>query len=394
MKMKFQRVFLIVLDSLGIGELPDAALFGDEGSHTLRSVSRSEKCVIPNLLKMGLGNIENQDFLPSEPSPTAAFGRMAERSMGKDTTVGHWELAGLISPSPLPTYPEGFPDEILSAFAEKTGRGVLCNKPYSGTEVIEKYGREHLESGKWIVYTSADSVFQIAAHEDLIPPETLYEACRIARGILQGEHGVGRVIARPFVGEEGAFTRTANRRDFSLEPPGKTLPDAVKEAGLDSIFIGKITDIFASRGATKSIKTKSNRHGMEETLRMAREDFRGLCFVNLVEFDSQYGHRNDVDGYAAALSEFDAFLPSLMAELKAGDVLVITADHGCDPATPSTDHSREYVPVLVWGDGILPRDLKTRESFADLGATVAELLGLGNRWEAESFFSRITEKGE
>ena len=269
----FRRVILVVLDSLGIGELPDAEKFGDVGSHTLRSISRSEKFCIPNLLKMGLGRIENQDFLLCEKNPTAAFGRMAEKSMGKDTTVGHWELAGIISASPFPTYPDGFPKEILEEFEKKTGRGVLCNMPYSGTEVIEDFGEEHLKSGKYIVYTSADSVFQIAAHEDKIPLEELYRDCRIAREILKGKHGVGRVIARPFKGTVGNFTRTANRKDFSLEPTGKTLPDAVKEAGMDSIFIGKISDIFASRGATESIKTRSNDHGMEEILKAVKKGF-------------------------------------------------------------------------------------------------------------------------
>ena len=385
----FRRVILVVLDSLGIGELPDADAFGDVGSHTLRSISKSDKFSIPNLSKLGLGRIEKQDFLPYEKNPAAAFGRMAEKSMGKDTTVGHWELAGIVSASPFPTYPQGFPKEILETFEKRTGRGVLCNLPYSGTEVIKRYGKEHLETGKYIVYTSADSVFQIAAHEEKIPLEELYRDCRIAREILQGEHGVGRVIARPFTGSEGNFTRTANRKDFSLEPTGKTLPDAVKEAGMDSIFIGKISDIFASRGATETIKTRSNDHGMEEILKAVKKDFCGLLFANLVEFDSQYGHRNDVDGYAAALSRFDDFLPSLYGELKDEDLLVITADHGCDPGTPSTDHSREYVPVLLFGKGVTPCDLGTRSGFGDLGATLAEALGLDNIWQAESFLHSI-----
>ncbi len=389
---KFKRVFLVVLDSLGIGELPDAKEFGDEGSHTLKSISRSESFHIPNLLKMGLGCVEGQEFLPREKNPTAAFGRMGEKSCGKDTTVGHWELAGLVSSRPFPTYPNGFPSEILEEFEKKVGRGVLCNKPYSGTEVIEKYGKEHLESGKYIVYTSADSVFQIAAHEALVSLDELYSACKIAREILQGEHGVGRVIARPFLGKPGSFYRTPNRRDFSLEPSGKTLPDAVKEKGLDSIFIGKIADIFASRGATEIIKTHSNEHGMEEFLKGAEKEFHGLLFLNLVEFDSHFGHRNDVDGYAAALSRFDAFLPSLQKKMKEGDLLVITADHGCDPGTPSTDHSREYVPVLLWGEGISPMDLGTRWGFADVGATVAEALGLENIWDAESFYPMILQE--
>jgi phosphopentomutase len=335
----FHRVLILVLDSLGAGALPDAHLFGDEGSHTIRSISSSPLFSVPNLLKMGLGNIPGLEFLPSRTSPTASFGRMAERSMGKDTTIGHWELAGIVSPEPLPTYPKGFPREILDPFEKIVGKKVLCNLPYSGTAVIEDYWEEHRKTGSPIVYTSADSVFQIAAHEEIIPLDTLYEYCLAARKLLQGKDAVGRVIARPFIGEKGNFVRTANRRDFSLEPPFPTLPDQVKAADLDVVFVGKVGDIFASRGMTKLVKTKGNEDGMEKILNLAKEPFHGLLFANLVDFDSQYGHRNDVDGYAAALSRFDSFLPSLLSEIGSEDVLFITADHGCDPATPSTDHS-------------------------------------------------------
>ena len=310
--------------------------------------------------------------------------------MGKDTTIGHWELAGLISDSPLPTYPQGFPEEILAPFRDETGRGILANAPWSGTEVIEVYGKEHMETGKLIVYTSADSVFQIAAHEDIVPPEQLYEYCRIARKLLKGKHGVGRVIARPFVGTPGNFTRTANRHDFSLEPPGKTLPDAVKESGLDSIGVGKINDIFAGIGMTEYVHTKSNPDGMEKTLAYARNGFTGLCFVNLVEFDSHYGHRRDAAGYANALNEFDAWLPKLLDILNPEDAVIITADHGCDPGyTASTDHTREYVPLLVYGAQVTPIALGTRQTFADVAATVTELLGAGLDTPGKSFAKEI-----
>ena len=297
--------------------------------------------------------------------------------MGKDTTIGHWEIAGIVSPDPLPTYPQGFPEEVLAPFRAATGRGVLANAPWSGTAVIEKYGQEHMRTGDLIVYTSADSVFQIAAHEDIVPPEQLYEYCRIARKILQGKHGVGRVIARPFVGQPGSFKRTANRHDFSLEPPKQTLPEAVKAAGLASIGVGKIHDIFAGQGLTEHVYNKSNADGMAHTMRYAAQDFKGLCFVNLVDFDMQYGHRRDIDGYARALNEFDAWLPRLMEQLTDEDVVMITADHGCDPAyTATTDHTREYVPLMVLGKGIKSVNLGTRESFADIAATVAELLNV------------------
>lgn len=385
-----KRVFLIILDSCGAGALPDAAQFGDAGTNTLRSCFDTGLLHIPNLLQMGLGNIEGLSFLGRTDCPTAAFGRMAEQSRGKDTTIGHWELAGLISSSPLPTYPQGFPEEILEPFRKETGRDVLANAPWSGTEVIAEYGPEHIRTGALIVYTSADSVFQIAAHEDIVPPEQLYEYCRIARRLLRGKHGVGRVIARPFVGTPGNFTRTANRHDFSLEPPGKTLPDAVKEVGLSSIGVGKINDIFAGQGITEYVLTKSNLDGMEKTLAYGDKAFQGLCFVNLVEFDSHYGHRRDAVGYARALNEFDAWLPKFMEKLGPEDAVMITADHGCDPGyEASTDHTREYVPLLVQGKGVKPVALGTRQSFADVAATAAEALGATLETPGKSFLEEI-----
>ncbi len=372
-----KRVFLIVLDSLGIGYLPDAEKFGDAGANTLKSCAKSTHLHIPNLIAAGLGNIDGVDYLPKADKPTGIYGRLAEKSAGKDTTIGHWELAGIVSESPLPTYPNGFPEEVLKPFREQTGRGVLANAPWSGTAVIQEYGAEHLKTGDLIVYTSADSVFQIAAHEDIVPPEQLYEYCRIARKILQGKHGVGRVIARPFVGTPGNFTRTANRHDFSLEPPAQTLLDAVKNAGLSTIGVGKIHDIFAGQGLTEYVYNESNANGMAHTLRYAEQDFSGLCFVNLVDFDMVYGHRRDIDGYAKALSEFDAWLPEFLAALGEEDVVIITADHGCDPGfTASTDHTREYVPVLILGRGVTPRNIGTRDSFTYVADTVKAYLGV------------------
>ena len=385
-----KRVFLIVLDSFGIGQMPDSPAFGDAGANTLASCARSEKLQIPNLLQAGLGNIRGVDCVDGAQNPTGAYGRMAEASRGKDTTIGHWELAGIISDRPLPTYPEGFPEEILEPFRAATGRNVLANAPWSGTAVIERYGQEHMDSGDLIVYTSADSVFQIAAHEDIVPPEQLYECCRAARELLRGKHGVGRVIARPFVGAPGSFQRTANRHDFSLEPPARTLLDAVKQAGLDSIGVGKIHDIFAGVGLTEHVYNRSNADGMDHGLSYARKDFTGLCFVNLVDFDSQYGHRRDAEGYAEALSAFDRWLPELLEELTEEDVLIITADHGCDPGfTATTDHTREYVPVLVLGKKVKPVDLGTRKTFADVAATVAQLLGVDLETPGTSFAGEI-----
>ena len=386
-----KRVFLFVLDSCGCGEMPDAASFGDYGVNTLKSCSTSDKLHIPNMLACGLGNIDNVDYLPKAEHQTGACARLKEASMGKDTTIGHWEIAGLVSPDPLPTYPNGFPEEILKPFREATGRGVLANAPWSGTEVINKYGAEHLRTGDLIVYTSADSVFQIAAHEELVPPEQLYEYCRIARKLLVGKHGVGRVIARPFVGnEKDGFTRTSNRHDFSLEPPAETMLDAVKAAGLDSIGVGKIYDIFAHRGTTEYTYTKGNTDGLNKTMAYADRDFHGLCFINLVDFDMLYGHRRNIDGYAAALTEFDGWFAEFMQKLGEDDIVMITADHGCDPAyTATTDHTREYVPLLIAGKRVKPVNLGTRTSFADIAATVTELLGVDYQTPGRSFAKEI-----
>ena len=386
-----KRVFLIVLDSCGAGALPDSESFGDVGVHTLRSCATSPYLQIPNMVKAGIGNIQGLEFLGKAEAPLGAYGRMAERSMGKDTTIGHWEIAGLISNNPLPTYPEGFPEEVLEPFRQATSRGVLANAPWSGTAVLDAFGEEHMRTGDLIVYTSADSVFQIAAHEDIVPPEQLYEYCRIARKILTGKHGVGRVIARPFVGSgKGNFKRTANRHDFSLEPPQVTLLDAVKAAGLDSIGVGKIYDIFAGIGTTEHVYNTSNANGMEHTDHYAAKDFKGLCFVNLVDFDMAFGHRRDIDGYAKALTEFDTWLGGFMEKLGDEDVLMITADHGCDPGyAATTDHTREYVPLLVLGKQVKPVDLGTRESFADIAATVAQLLDVQLTTEGVSFADQI-----
>ena len=385
-----KRVFLFVLDSCGIGALPDAKQFGDGDVNTLRSCAATGKLQIPNLVAAGLGNADGVSYLPKTGAPTGAVARLAERSMGKDTTIGHWEIAGIVSPDPLPTYPEGFPEEVLAPFRKATGRGILANAPWSGTAVIEAYGKEHMETGDLIVYTSADSVFQIAAHEEVVPLEQLYEYCKTARKQLQGKHGVGRVIARPFVGEPGSFKRTANRHDYSLEPPRETLLDAVKAAGKASIAVGKIYDIFAGRGTTEHVYNKSNANGLEHAMHYAKQDFEGLCFVNLVDFDMVYGHRRDPEGYARALNEFDAWLPGFLEKLGEDDMVMITADHGCDPCfTETTDHTREYVPLVVLGKAVKPVNLGTRESFADIAATVAELLDVPLDTPGESFAGRI-----
>ena len=386
-----KRVFLIVLDSCGIGQMPDCEKFGDIGVNTLRSCSTSRKFSIPNLLKAGIGSIDGVDYLPKAEQPQGAYARLTEASMGKDTTIGHWEIAGVVSPEPLPTFPDGFPQEVLAEFEKQTGRGVLCNKPYSGTDVIRDYGEEQLKTGKWIVYTSADSVFQVAAHEELIPLEELYEACHKARNILRGKHGVGRVIARPFVGDSvNGFKRTSNRHDYSLEPPRATMLDAIKAAGLDSIAVGKIHDIFAGFGDTEYVYNKSNANGMEHTTNFAKKDFRGLCFVNLVDFDMVYGHRRDIDGYANALTEFDSWLGQFLPTLGEEDLVMITADHGCDPAyTATTDHTREFVPLLILGKAVKNVNLGTRKSFADIAATVTELLGVDYDTPGVSFAKEI-----
>lgn len=372
-----KRVFLIVLDSVGIGEMPDAAEYGDAGSNTILAASKSPYFSMPNMKKLGYFNIDGVAVEDKEEKPQASFARLAESSKGKDTTIGHWEITGVISKSPLPTYPNGFPKEIIEEFSKKTGRGVLCNRPYSGTEVIKDYGAEHVKTGDLIVYTSADSVFQIAAHEEVVPVEQLYEYCEIARKMLVGEQGVGRVIARPFVGEEGNYTRTSNRHDFSLEPPKTTMLDQMKAEGLDVLAVGKINDIFAGKGITEFVRTVNNEDGINKTLEFMEREFEGICFVNLVDYDMLYGHRNDVDGYAKALSYFDERLPELLLKMGDEDILMITADHGCDPSTPSTDHSREYTPLIMYGKPIEPGvNYGTRETFADIAATILSYFGI------------------
>lgn len=365
-----------MLDSFGIGEAPDAALYGDAGSDTLGTVYKSTFFSMPNTRSLGLFNIEGVTPRDAAPAPRGSFARLREASRGKDTTTGHWEMAGLISHTPFPTYPDGFPDDVIRRFEAAVGRKTLCNRPYSGTKVVADYGDEHVRTGSLIVYTSADSVFQIAAHEDVVPPEELYDICRTARGILNGPHAVGRVIARPFAGSAGNYARTPRRHDFSLVPPKETLLDLISGAGLCTIGVGKIGDIFAMKGVCESHPTLSNRDGMEKTLEIQKRDFSGLCFVNLVDFDMLYGHRNDVGGYARALGEFDCQLGAFLCGMRPDDVLFITADHGCDPGTPSTDHSREYVPLIACGPSIRPGvNLGTLPTFADLGATAADLLG-------------------
>ena len=379
-----KRVFLVVLDSFGIGEEPDANLFGDVGTNTLRSVSQSPFFKFDHMRELGFFNIDGVEAGTKINEPKGAFARMREASMGKDTTIGHWEIGGIISPKPFPTYPDGFPDEILKEFEKRTGRGVLCNKPYSGTVVINDYGDEQKETGKWIVYTSADSVFQIAAHEDWIPLDELYNACKTAREILVGEHAVGRVIARPYTGSSGNYTRTTNRHDFSLEPVRDTILDVIKANGMEVLSVGKIYDIFAHRGMTDFVFTTGNTDGMNKMEEWMDRDFEGLCFVNLVDFDMLYGHRNDVDGYAKALAEFDARLPGFLSKLRDDDVFMITADHGCDPGfTKSTDHSREYVPFVAYGRNIIPGNYGTRKTFADIGATVLKYLGINETLDGE-----------
>lgn len=368
-----KRVFLIVLDSFGIGQMPDAEKFGDYGVDTLGTVSKSPYFSMPNMEKLGLFQIEGTSVESKVTDITGRVARMTEASMGKDTTIGHWEIAGIYSPTPLPTYPDGFPKEVLDAFKKATGRGVLCNKPYSGTEVIKVYGDEHVKTGDLIVYTSADSVFQIAAHEDVVPVEQLYEYCRMARKILTGKHGVGRVIARPFTGESGNYTRTPRRHDFLLEPPADTILNILQAHGKDTIAVGKIFDIFAGSGISEHVYTSGNAEGIERTLEYLDKDFEGICFINLVDFDMLYGHRRDIDGYAKALSYFDGKLPEIMAKMRDEDVLMITADHGCDPGyLKTTDHTREYTPFVMYGKPVAPGNLGTRKTFADIGASVLQ----------------------
>lgn len=388
--MDIKRVFLIVLDSFGCGDAPDASLYGDEGSDTLASVSKSSKLHIPHMISLGLSDIDGVLALGKTPAPKGAFGRLTERSAGKDTVTGHWELAGVTLSSPFPTYPQGFPKEIIDELSRITGKEFLCNLPYSGTQLLLDYGKEHIKTGKLILYTSGDSVMQIAAHEDIVPIEELYDICKKARELMKGEHAVGRIIARPFVGEYPNFTRTANRRDFALTPPAATMLDVLCASGFDCIGVGKIEDIFAGQGLTRAIHTGPNDIGMKVTDEIVNENFNGLCFINLVDFDSVYGHRNDCDGYAEALSRFDLWLGGFLEKMRDEDVLMITADHGCDPLTPSTDHSRERVPLLVYGKSIKAgTNIKTRDSFADVAATCLHMLGAPLNTEGISFFDEI-----
>lgn len=383
-----KRVFLIVLDSFGVGEMPDAADFGDVGANTLRSCFNTGHLNVPNMQKLGLFNIDGVTAEERCEDPIGAYLKIAERSKGKDTTTGHWEIAGCVSEKPFPTFPNGFPREILEKFEEATGRKVLCNKPYSGTKVIADYGEEHLKTGALIVYTSADSVFQIAAHESIVPPEKLYEYCRIAREILTGDYAVGRVIARPFEGEF-PFSRTPRRHDFSLTPPKDTMLDILKNNGKDVIGIGKIYDIFARKGIKYCDRQIGNNADMKITANYQDKDWNGLCFTNLVDFDMQYGHRRDPEGYAAALNDFDGWLGGFMRQMRPDDAVIITADHGCDPCHSGTDHTREYIPVLIYGENIKPANLGSRSCFGDIGSTVLELLGVEGSIDGESFAKLI-----
>lgn len=384
-----KRVFLIVLDSVGIGAMPDAAAYGDEGSNTIGAASKSQFFSMPNMKKLGLFNIEGVTCREGSEEPEGAVARLGEASRGKDTTTGHWEIAGVISEEAMPVFPDGFPMELLDQLERETGRKIICNKPYSGTEVIRDYGEEHLKTGALIVYTSADSVLQIAAHEDLVPVEELYRYCEIARKLCTGKWGVGRIIARPFEGEF-PFRRTVRRHDYSLEPPKKTMLDYVKDSGMEVLSVGKIHDIFAGCGVTGMVRTVSNEDGINKTIAYEKQDFSGLCFTNLVDYDMLYGHRNDVDGYAKALTYFDGRLPEILAGLGEEDILMITADHGCDPSTPSTDHSREYVPLVMAGAPVRAGvNLGTRTSFADIAATVLDYLEVKGDVAGTSFLSEI-----
>lgn len=386
-----KRVIWIILDSVGMGSLPDAAAFGDEGCHTLSHVWQYNKGLkIPNLIRMGLGNIDGQESIPLSEAPAAGYGRVAELSNGKDTTIGHWEMTGIITREAFPVYPCGFPDYIINEFVKQTGvSGILGNCPASGTQIIEELGEEHVASAKPIVYTSADSVFQIAAHEDVIPVERLYEMCRIARGILTGKDNCARVIARPFTGEKGNYVRTANRRDFSRKPDEDNLLCYLNEKGICVTGVGKIEDIFAGVGITKAFHTKDNRDGMEVTAKLMDEQKSGLIFTNLVEFDSKWGHRNDPVGYGRGLEEFDEMLPLLLEKMTDEDLLIINADHGCDPTTSGTDHTREYIPLIMYYRGMNGVNLKTGKTFADIGQTIADLLGCKKLPAGESYAGKI-----
>jgi phosphopentomutase len=390
--MNFQRICFVVLDSVGIGELPDAHLFGDEGAHTLGHITQTVHNIsLPNLQKMGLGNITTLEHVPAVNNPSAYYGKMAEVSVGKDTMTGHWELMGLKVEIPFQTYPNGFPPELIEQFEHETGRMVIGNKPASGTEILDELGERQMKTGEWIVYTSADSVFQLAAHEEIIPLDELYRACEIARCLtLKAEFAVGRVIARPYLGQPGAFKRTSNRHDYAVLPPGPTIMNKLKDAQLDCIAIGKINDIFTGEGVTEALHTVSNMDGMQQTIQVMGKLFKGLCFTNLVEFDSLYGHRRDPAGYARALVEFDQSLPGLMAQIGENDLLILSADHGNDPIHAGTDHTREYVPLLVWNPSFKsPKSLGVRATFADLGATIADNFGLEAVGQGKSFLQLL-----
>jgi phosphopentomutase len=388
------RVILLVLDSVGAGELPDAHTYGDEGSDTLGNIARAVPLRVPGLRRLGLSRVSTVPPMAAEPEPIGAYGRMAESSPGKDSVTGHWELMGLVLDRAFPTFPRGFPPAVMQEFERRIGRGTLANYPASGTAIIDTLGAEHMDTGKPIVYTSADSVFQIAAHEEVVPIDELYRWCEIAYEITAVGLGVGRVIARPFVGSPGAFRRTANRRDFSLVPHAPTLLDLLSGAGLPVVAVGKVEDLFAGKGVTRAVHTASDDEGVEEVLAAMRSTERGLIFANLVEFDTQFGHRNDVAGYAANLERFDRRLPEIHAALGPRDLLVITADHGNDPTTPSTDHSREYVPLFLAGAAVRAGvDLGTRETFADLGQTIADLFGVGPLRHGTSFLRDVLTEG-
>jgi phosphopentomutase len=388
---EINRVILIVLDSCGVGELPDAEEYNDQGSNTIgNTASAVNGLFLPNLQELGIGNIIKIEGVGPEEYPLANYGKMAEKSIGKDSTTGHWEIAGLIVNKPFPTYPQGFPTEIMKEFEKTIQRQILGNKPASGTEIIKELGEEHLKTGKPICYTSADSVFQIACHEDVFPPEELYEMCQKARGILTGEHGVARVIARPFIGKPGSFKRTERRKDFSLSPPGETILDILKRSTFQVIGIGKIEDLFAGRGLTESLHTENNLDGIAKLCQKMEECFTGLIFINLIDFDMLWGHRNDVVGFARGLEEFDLALAEVLGLLKSDDLLIITADHGCDPTTSSTDHSREYVPLLVYGEMLKQGvNLKTRETFSDIAQTLAEIFNVRRTGNGKSLLKEI-----
>ena len=388
------RVFLIVLDSVGVGDAPDAAAYGDAGANTVGHIAERTHLKLPHMARIAFANIPGTG-LERDPDAAGAFGRLTEASKGKDTTTGHWEIAGLTLHEPFPTYPNGFPQDVIDAFEQAIGRGTLGNKPASGTEILKELGEEHMRTGKVIVYTSADSVFQIAAHEDIVPVDELYDMCRKARALLQGKHGVGRVIARPFTGTCAAdFKRTPRRHDFSMDPSGDTMMDVLSKAGYDTLAVGKIEDIFNMKGITQSVHSAGNPACLESLMQDMNQAFHGLCFVNLVDFDMLCGHRRDVQAYAQCLRDFDDFLPNIIGAMRDDDLLMITADHGCDPTYTGTDHTRERVPILAWHRNMRRTiDLGTRDSYADIAATVCEGFGLPQRFGAKSFWQELEMSG-